>query len=159
MPTRGDVETVMQELGLAMTDERRETVIDEVMASLRWPGADRPSSLTGSDETVRGLLGGTDERGLEQRIRDLAVSRGVRVAVFGHTHEPEDRVDVSTAGACRVLNPGGWIPRIVVAPGTFPSLQELRNAKLQHDLRYAWLTLGEQGANGEGPAGTLVKLP
>ena len=158
MPTRGDVETVMQELGLAMTDERRETVIDEVMASTLASGG--PAELSArSDETVRGLLGGTDERGLEQRIRDLAVTRGVRVAVFGHTHEPEDRVDVSTAGACRVLNPGGWIPRIVVAPGTFPSLQELRNAKPQHDVRYAWLTLGEQAANGEGPAGTLVKSP
>ncbi len=155
-PTRSDVETMMQELGLDMSAERRATVIDEVVASL--PATDEPAELCdGSDETVRGLLGGTDEHGLGQRIRDLAASRGVRVAVLGHTHEPEDRVDES-AGACRVLNPGGWIPRIVVAPLTFPSLQELRNAKLQHDLRYAWLTLGNQGTNGGGPTGTLVKL-
>ena len=158
MPTRSDIETVMQELGLTMTDERRATVIDEVMASTMASGG--PAALSdGSDETVKGLLGGTDERGLAQRLRDLAVSRGVRVAVLGHTHEPEDRVDESAAGACRVLNPGGWIPRIVIAPGTFPSLQELRNAKLQHDVRYAWLELGAQGATGAAPTGTLVKLP
>ena len=157
MPTRSDIETMMQTLGLAMDAERRATVIDEVVATL--PATHESAEFTGgSDEARRGLLGGTDERGLEQRIRDLAASRGVRVVVLGHTHEPEDRVDESAAGACRVLNPGGWIPRLVVAPGTFPSLQELRNAKLQHDLRYAWLTLGEQGANGEGPTGTLVKL-
>ena len=155
-PTRSDVEAMMQELGLEMNAERRATVIAEVVASIS--ATDEPAALPeGSDGAGRSLLGGTDERGLEQHIRDLAASRVVRVVVLGHTHEPEDRVDES-AGVCRVLNPGGWIPRIVVPPGTFPSLQELRNAKLQHDLRYAWLTLGEQGATGGDPTGTLVKL-
>ena len=56
---------------------------------------------------------------------------------------------MSAAGACHVLNPGGWIPRLVVAPGTFPSLQELGNATLTRDLRYVWLTLGAGGATGK----------
>lgn len=143
--TRSDIEQALRDLDAAEMDPgRRGALIDEVAAltgATEAEGAQTDEEEGEEGEPAEGLLGRTDERGLNARARELWQSGTVDVVVFGHTHDPVDRTQELAGRTCRLLNTGGWVPRIVVAPGAKPTLAELQSAPWQHELYYAWLEL------------------
>lgn len=137
--SRDEVVAFVDELGAAMDTARREALIEET-AKLTCA---TPEAETGSEiEQVPGLMGRTDERGLDARAHDLLTSGAVSVVAFGHTHAPVDRTVQLPRRTGRVFNTGGWIPQIAVTPRATPSLSELRAARRNHDLCYLVLELG-----------------
>lgn len=143
--TRADIERTLRDLdGAEMDPARHGALIDEV-AALTGATEAADAQAEGEDdeegEPAEGLLGRTDERGLDARARELWQSGTVDVVVFGHTHDPVARTQELSGRTCRLLNTGGWVPRIVVAPGAKPTLAELQSAPWQHELYYAWLEL------------------
>lgn len=158
--TRADIEQALVDLDAAGVDPaRRGALIDEVAALTGATEAVEAADALADEEDdeegepAEGLLGRTDERGLDARARELWQSGTVDVVVFGHTHDPVDRTQELSGRTCRLLNTGGWVPRILVAPGAKPTLAELQSAPWQHELYYAWLEL-EFGA----AAATLERL-
>jgi len=153
--TRGDIVAAVDDLGLALPSARRAAVVDEVAEST---GATK--ALGGAagavGQPVGGLLGKTDERGLTKAAKDLW-KLGLKVVVFGHTHEPELVSEKRlSGGTCARVNTGAWIPRIKVASGTWPTPAELGDPvryPRTHELRFAWLELG-----AGGPSVTLEQL-
>lgn len=109
------------------TDPQNE-LLDGMLDSLNITGARRTAlrdeavrHLT-TDETqsadMAGLMGKTDERGLEDRAIELLRTRGASIVAFGHTHEPIDGNIAPKWGdrdPRRFFNTGGWVPHIDVA--------------------------------------------
>jgi hypothetical protein len=146
-----EVEAAVDDLGGVADAARRAALVAE---TARLTGAAEDAEPGGGDAPVPGLLGRTDERGLDARAREILMTGTVGVVAFGHTHAPVDGKPVHLPGRVgRVFNTGGWIPRIVVADGATPSLGELAAARREHDLRYLVLELG-----GE-PRAVLERLP
>jgi hypothetical protein len=135
-----EIEAAVDDLGGVAEAARRAALIAQ---TARLTGATEDAEPGGGEPAVPGLLGRTDERGLDARAREILVTGSVSVVAFGHTHAPVDGKPVHLPGRVgRVFNTGGWIPRIVVAAGTTPSLGELTAARREHDLRYLVLELG-----------------
>jgi hypothetical protein len=137
--SRDEVVALVDDLVADLDAARREALIEE---TARLTGATAEAEAGGEVEEVPGLMGRTDERGLDARAHDLLTSGTVSVVAFGHTHAPVDRIVQLPRRIGRVFNTGGWIPQIAVAPRTTPSLAELLAAQRAHDLRYLVLELG-----------------
>lgn len=149
-PTMDEIEAALDNVGGALSVARRAELVG---ATAQLIGAASTSRDEETEESMAGLLGRTDGRGLEEHAIKLLRTGVVSVVAFGHTHQPIEGKRVELPGRVgRVFNTGGWIPRIVVEPGSTPSFEELNRARREHDLRYLVLELG-----GE-PRATLEKL-
>jgi UDP-2,3-diacylglucosamine pyrophosphatase LpxH len=78
-----------------------------------------------------------------KRARELWKSE-CDVVVFGHTHDRQDVTKSKGGRQLRLVDTGSWIPRITVNPWDPPSLEELKSAKPEHSIHYAWLELGAE---------------
>lgn len=101
-----------------------------------------PPGVSMSPRKADGLLGRSDdEGGIEDAADRLFASGLVDVAIFGHTHHHVLKPRRMGTRQCRVINTGSWTP-VVKAPGLFTSLEELRHAELQYDLRCLIIEVG-----------------
>lgn len=141
--TVADVEAAVEHLGGRVDANRWSELVAE---AARLTGAtDEEGEEDGEEIAVPGLLGRTDQRGLDAQARELLMAGTVSVVAFGHTHEPIDGKAVELPGRVgRVFNTGGWIPRIVVEEGKTPSFGELVAAERVHELRYLVVEMGEE---------------
>jgi UDP-2,3-diacylglucosamine pyrophosphatase LpxH len=103
--------------------------------------------------TSHGLLGRTDEGGIEDRAVELFRDGDVTIAVFGHTHRAYDRSMLVGGRRCHIVNTGSWVPHLELPKGQPLSLGDLRGAEFGHDLRYLVLEFNVE------PRGTLHTMP
>lgn len=143
--TVADIEAAVEGLGGRLEAQRWSALVAETVRLTGAREEEEEAEEGGEDHAGSGLLGRTDERGLDARARELLLTGTVSVVAFGHTHDPVDGKAVELPGRVgRVFNTGGWIPRIVVEVGKTPSLGELADAKREHELRYLAVELGEE---------------
>jgi len=75
-----------------------------------------------------------------RRWRRAGVSRRTGanpgVIVRGHTHVAEDRVVETSAKKVRLLNPGSWLSRIQIDPGSAPHFHDLDRQPRSQELKY-----------------------
>lgn len=163
--SRAQVEKLVEGLG-PMDPARRSALVEETWALVQpaAPAAGGATGLLGGGESedgsepvaVAGLLGRTDERGLSELADSLIRKGKTRVIAFGHTHEPVDAPKTVGGKQFQIFNTGGWIPRIVVAPGKTPSMEELSAMPKTHELRCLRVDL--RGGPDGGPTAVLDKL-
>lgn len=162
--SRAQVEALVADLG-PMDPSRRSALVEETWSLVQPPAAGGTTGLLGGGESseegepvpVTGLLGRTDERGLDELANSIIRKGKTKVIAFGHTHEPViDSKSPSAGKVFQVFNTGGWIPRILVPAGKTPSKEELAASPLVHDLRCLRIDL--RGGEGGGPTGVLDKV-
>jgi UDP-2,3-diacylglucosamine pyrophosphatase LpxH len=105
-----DIAMLLDQLRLSAA--RRSSVEAAVHARLASSSADAHS------EPLAGLLGHTDQRGLEDRAVELLRSGVAAIVSFGHTHEPIDGNVAPRWGDTdprRSFNTGSWVPQLDLA--------------------------------------------
>ncbi|UQA57090.1 metallophosphoesterase [Polyangium aurulentum] len=140
--TRTAIESFVDTFDSGMANDRRRALIEETAAITGASEAPEADDVLPPDIGGRiGLLGRTDERGLDRRARELLRSGKRSVVAFGHTHAPFARSVDLPGRVGWIINTGSWIPRIELGAGEAPSFAELAVAPRSHDLRYLWLQL------------------
>ncbi|EYF08674.1 metallophosphoesterase [Chondromyces apiculatus] len=133
-----------------LSHEEKRALVEEVARDTG--AAEEHEEPAAGMQFAPGLLGRTDENGLEQRAQEVLRSGTVDIVAFGHTHKPEARPLFFGGRACSIFNTGGWIPVLEILPHALPSLAELRAASPVHELRYLVLDFDS------GPVGSLERL-
>lgn len=92
-----------------------------------------------------GLLGRTDERGMEDRQIELWKPGGIDLIAFGHTHLAIDgnkHPQFGLNSPRRAFNTGSWMPTIPIGEYESPKWGELASMPRTHDVRYLAIELG-----------------
>lgn len=121
-----------------LSDQRRQALVLETIA-LTGARPDAPGPKREFEEDRHGLLGRTDERGLDGRARALLRSGNVSIVGFGHTHAPFAKTIQLPGRTGFIFNTGSWIPRIDVSSESVKSIEAIQKLSQKHELKYLWL--------------------
>ena len=150
--TAASIAAFVDTFGEGMSEARKSALIAETITLTGAKEGDAEGEAPEVEAEARGLLGRTDERGLDKRARDLLRSGNIDVVAFGHTHEPFEKCVALPGRIGKIVNTGSWIPRIEVTGEKTPSLAELARMPKKHELRCLWIELGD------APRAELVSL-
>ena len=140
--TTGSIAAFVDTFGEGMSEARRARSSRRRSSFWARRRAKRRARRPRSRPRRNGLLGHTDERGLDKRARDLLRSGKIDVVAFGHTHEPFEKNVALPGRIGKIVNTGSWIPRVEVTGEKAPSLAELARMPMKHELRCLWIELG-----------------
>lgn len=154
-PTLAVARTVIDELAPGIRDDLREAVAQAALQHLPSDdnaAKDPSSGLLGwnvepddPDGSASGLLGRTDERGMNHRAIDLLGRGDTTIVVFGHTHLLVDaQAPYGKDDPRRVFNTGSWVPQLDVTGLPRPTLNDLDRVQYtSHELRFLAIELGD----------------
>ncbi|WAS90542.1 metallophosphoesterase [Nannocystis punicea] len=154
-PTLAAACAVIDELAPGLPGDQREAVARAALQHLPSDDADAKASSSGllgwnvgpddPDVSAMGLLGRTDERGMDRRARDLLGRGDATIVAFGHTHLLVDaQAPYGKDDPRRVFNTGSWVPQLDVTGLPRPTLDELDRVQYTgHELRFLAIELGD----------------
>lgn len=148
-PTLAVARALVDELAPQLPPDERDAAALAALQQLPPTGRSDASGLLGGTEDSDelddgpGLLGRTDERGMNQRAMDLLARGDTTLVVFGHTHVLVDaKAPYGEADPRRIFNTGSWIPQLDVTGLPRPTLDDLDRVETTgHELRFLAIEL------------------